>query len=207
MNDFVLRRLEAISQTIRRNNRLASRELTGQSCYVAPQYSFNEVLRNNEKIVAELQDILLYEASGETQPNPEYNENRVDFCNKECTDFYREAYRNFGDSDEPNGIDGMITSHIKQIATELLQARNCINRVYMEIYGIMGMQTGHTTATGEQQPQIFVVGMNKAYNLFGVSRQALTEAVNILCDMTLFTPIDPTEPTAPAIGGGNNNAT
>lgn len=195
-HSFILRRLKAIESIASRNSQI-----------IKNGWRLEEIIENNERIVGELRDILLYAISGNAQPNPEYNENRVDFCNKECTDFYRESYRNFGHSDTPHGIDGMITSHIKQIATELLQARNCINRVYMEMYGIMGMQAGHTTATGEQQPQIFVVGMNKGYNLFEVSRQALTEAVNILCDMTLFTPIGPTEPTAPAIGGGNNNAT
>lgn len=206
MKDFVLRRLKAISITIHRNNQLANGELTGKSCYIAPQYSFEEVLRNNAKIVDELQDILLYEASGEAQPNPEYNENRVDFCNKECTDFMREAYRNFGDNDTPHGVDGMITSHIKQIATELLQARNCMYRVHMAMYGVMGMQAGHTAATGEQQPQIFVDGMNKAFNIFEATRKALSEAVNILCDIVDFTPIDSCETTTPKIGGGNNVA-
>ena len=201
MKDFVLRRLKAISLTIQRNNQLAGNELAGKSCYIAPQYSFEEVLRNNEKIVAALQDILLYEASGEAQPNPEYDEGRVDFCNKECTDFYREAYRNFGDSDTPHGIDGTITAHIKQIATELLQARNCIYRVHIAMYGIMGMQAGYTAATGKNQPQIFVDGMNKAFKLFEATRNAFTEAVNILCEITDFTP---TEQTTSAIGGGNN---
>lgn len=204
MKDFVLRRLKAIAITIERNNYLANRELGGK--IFAPQVSFEEVLRNNEKIVDELRDILLYEASGEMQPNPEYNENRVDFCNKECTDFMREAFRNFGESDTPSGVDGTIAAYIKQIATELLQARNCMYRVHMAMYGVMGMQAGFTAATGKDQPQIFVDGMNKAFNIFEATKKALSEAVNILCDIVDFTPTELNETPTPATGGGNNAA-
>lgn len=194
MDDFILRRLQALARTIKRNNYLASDE----SPYITPQSAFKEITENNESIVAELQDILLYSASGNIQPHPEHNAND--------TAFLVDACHNFGYDDKPHGVDGTITAHIKQIATELLQARNCINRVHFAMYDVMGLQAGHQTATGERQPQIFVDGMNKAFTLFEATRKAFTEAVNILCDIVDFTPIEPPQAHITAIGNGNNAA-
>lgn len=194
MDDFILRRLQALASTIKRNNYLASDE----SPYIAPQSAFKEITENNESIVAELQDILFYVTSGNTQPQPEHNAND--------TTFLVDACRNFGYDDKPHGVGGMITAHIKQIATELLQARNCINRIHFAMYGIMGMQAGHQTATGERQPQLFVDNMNKAFTLFEATRKAFTEAVNILCDIVDFTPIEPPQAQITALGGRNNAA-
>lgn len=117
-------------------------------------------------------------------------------------DFQRIAYSNFGYDDTPHGINGTLTANIKQIATELLQARNCMNRVHSAMFGIMGMQEG-LAVTGKQQPQIFVDGMNKAFNLFEATRKALTEAVSILCNIVDFTPAE--QSAAIAIGGGQND--
>lgn len=190
IDNFILDRLKVLVQTIKRSSEIANGEITGKSIYIAPQYSFNEVIKNNEKIIAELQDIILYEVSGETQPIGEHNGFN--------DDFQRIAYSNFGYDDTPHGINGTLTANIKQVATELLQARNCMNRVHSAMYEIMGFQGGLATA-GKQQPQIFVDGMNKAFNLFEATRKALTEAVSILCNIVDFTPA---EQPVTAIGGG-----
>ena len=196
MDDFILRRLKALASNIRRNNQLANGELNGKSIYLEPQRTFKEIAENTEKIVAELQDILFYAASGNVQPQPEHNDSD--------TQFDTDAYRNFGYDETPHGVDGMATAHIKQIATELLQARNCINRVHFAFYGVMGLQAAHKTLTGEYQPQIFVDGMNKAFNLFEAARKAFTEAVNILCDIVDFAPTDTVKAHLTAIGAAKN---
>lgn len=126
-HSFIARRLKAIERVAKENARIAKRENAGEW-----------IVGNSEAIIGELRDIILYAMSGGAQPTPEFNESCVYFCNKECTDFMGEAYRNFGDNDTPNGIDSFIARHIKQIATELLQARNCLYRVNHAMYLIMG---------------------------------------------------------------------
>lgn len=51
IDNFIIERLKVIERTIRRNEQLAKGELTGKSYYIAPQYTFEEVLKTMQELL------------------------------------------------------------------------------------------------------------------------------------------------------------
>lgn len=193
MDKFIIDRLRVIARNIRQNNDLAVLELKEKSNYISPKYSFDTVMRNNAEIVAELQDIILYEASGRTPPQHEHDGSKADLLGEAC--------RDFGYGDTPHGIDGMITANIKQVASELLRGRNALNRAGSCMYYLIGMCKGHSmfTDADKQLPPMCINNLNRVYNLFRIAKKAFEESVDILCSTVDFTPPDAEQSSQTAI--------